>query len=120
MTTNYRLPTVILGVMILTAALLGPALSSEATGINPATVSSTFAPVPEPTTVVGTNKCEVVTTRDNAKSAELWCQGFYFISGNCTGAPSSTRLFQRIPASCGPGSTIDSPVWESIPLSRQG
>ena len=61
-------------------------------------------------TYTGTWRCEVVTNRDGEKWAEMSCQGSYSESGTCTGAPGHRRLFQRIPATCGQGSSISEPI----------
>ena len=59
-----------------------------------------------PRTYTGMNQCGLVTNRDGEKWAEMWCVGSYVIGGTCTGNPSHRRIFERIPASCGPGSYI--------------
>ena len=70
---------------------------------------SSSAAAIESRTYTGTNKCEVVNARDGDRWADMWCQGTYSSNGTCTGPPSHTRLFERVPGTC-VNPNIDNPL----------
>jgi hypothetical protein len=63
-----------------------------------------------PQTYYGDYMCTQVTNREGEKWVDMWCKGSYVRGGTCTGAPTSRRLYQRVPSICGPDSYVDEPI----------